>query len=162
MTRRTDFTTDQWLTLLDAGPAIARAVANVAGSPGQTEDELEAFVDIVQDAASSETGDTLLGDLVTELSQRLATGSVPPPGSDVFYEGIETARRAGAILSVVAEPVHAEAIRDWLMRVAHQVAASAREGGILGLGGEDVSRPEVDAISEIAYALGAESKPEES
>lgn len=156
MTGRTDFTTEQWLTLLDAGPAIARAVASAAGSRGQTEHELDAFVDIVQDAASSESGDALLGELITELSQRLASGSVPPASADPYYEGIETARRAGAILSVVAEPAQAEAIRNWLMRVADQVARSAREGGLLGLGGDDVSRPEQDAISEIAYALGAE------
>ena len=155
MSRRTDFTIEQWLTLLDAGPAIARAVASAAGSRGASERELETFVEMVQDAATAESGDTLLGDLVVDLQQRLASGAVPTP-AEPYAEGIEIARRAGALLSVVADPRHAEAIRDFLMRVAHRVAATAREGGLLGVGGEQVSGPEVDVISEIADALGAD------
>lgn len=155
MTRRADFTDEQWTSLLEAGPAIARTVATAAGSGRQTERELEAFVDMVQDAASAAAGDTLLTDLVVELQQRIASGAIAPP-NEPYFDGIEAARRAGAILSVVADPTHGEAIRDWLLQVARRVAESAREGGLLGVGGEDVSRPEETAISEIAYALGAD------
>jgi hypothetical protein len=46
------------------------------------------------------------------------------------------------------------------MRVANAVASASREGGILGLGSEEVSRPERDTIESIADALGLTGEPE--
>jgi hypothetical protein len=158
MTRRSDFTSDQWATLLDAIPQAARAVASAAGSARQTEDELHEFIDLVEDSAAEEAGDLLLGDLVLDLHGMLAAGGLAAPAdpSTAYIGALETTRRAGAILSVVAEPVQAEAVRDWFAGAMLRVAAAAREGGVLGVGGTAISPGEQVVMSELAEAFGAD------
>ena len=94
MTRRTDFTSEQWATLLEAVPMAARAVASAAGHTRQTEDELHEFVDLVEDSAAEEAGDLLLGDLVLDLHGMLASGGVPGPGDPemAYINALETTR----------------------------------------------------------------------
>jgi hypothetical protein len=158
---QTDALSDaQWQQLLDAAPAIARAVAATAGSAGRTEVELDAFIGLVDRTAAEESGDSLLGDLVGRLHTNLSAGAVPAASDDVVVEGIHAARQAGALLAVLPDEADARAVRLWLMRVANAVASASREGGILGLGAEDVSRPERDTIESIADALGLTGEPE--
>jgi hypothetical protein len=158
MTRRTDFTSDQWATLLEAVPMAARAVASAAGHTRQTEDELHEFVDLVEDSAAEEAGDLLLGDLVLDLHGMLASGGVPGPGDPemAYINALETTRRAGAVLGVVADPIQAESVRDWFVRAMLRVAAAAREGGVLGIGATAISPGEQVVISELAEAFGAD------
>lgn len=151
----TDSLTDaQWQQLLDAGPQIARAVAAAAGSAERTEAELESFIGLVDRTAHEERTGTLLGDLAARLHAALSAGAVRPAGEDVIFEGIHAARQAGAILAVMPDEGEARAVRLWLMRVANSVASAAREGGVLGIGAEEVSGPERDTIASIADALG--------
>jgi hypothetical protein len=153
MTERDTFTADQWRSLIDAAPAIARAVAVTVGSISQTVSELRAFVELVDRTASDDPGG-LLGAIVSDLHGRLAGGMPTEPPVDHFMNGIEAARIAGAILSVKADPVDAERVRAWFLSVAQVVAEAAREGGILGIGGEQVSQHEKEAIAAIRDALG--------
>jgi hypothetical protein len=151
---RESFTDHQWQQLQQAGPAIARAVAAAAGSGGQTETELDAFLRLVERTLSESADSELLGRLVSEVHGLLAAGSLDMTAEDVIAEGIHAARRAGAVLSVLADDDEARAVRLWLLDVARTVAQAAREGGILGLGGEDMSGPERETIAAISDALG--------
>lgn len=151
---REAFTDDQWRQLQEAGPAIARAVAAAAGSPGQTEAELEAFLRLVDRTPTEPTDSGLLGQLISEVHTLLAAGSLSPPTDDAIADGIHAARRAGAVLAVVADEDDARAVRQWLFEVARTVAQAAREGGVLGLGARDVSSPERETIIAISDALG--------
>jgi hypothetical protein len=45
-------------------------------------------------------------------------------------------------------------VRYWLLEVARTVAGAARDGGIMGIGGQDMSRPERDTIAAISDGLG--------
>lgn len=156
----TDRLTDaQWQQLLAAPPAIARAVSAVAGSTGRSEVELEAFVRLVDRTAHEESSDDLVGELAARLHGSLSSGAVAPPGDDPVADGIHAARQAGAILGVLPDESAARAVRLWLLRVANTVAAASREGGVLGIGGEDVSQPEREAVTAIADALGLSGEP---
>jgi hypothetical protein len=157
MSERRAFTSEQWQALVDAPPAIARAVASVAGSAGQTETELGAFLELVDQAAADAPGG-LLGALVGDVHGRLAGGLPPEPRPDPFMDGLEAARRAGAILSVQADPADAARVRAWLLSVAQVVASAAREGSVLGIGGEQVSHREEQTIAAIRDALGVGSE----
>jgi hypothetical protein len=150
----------QWQQLLAAPPAIARAVSAVAGSAGATEVELEAFIGLVDRTAHEESADPFLADLAARLYGALSSGAVAAPSDDPVAEGINAARHAGAILAVLPDESAARAVRLWLLRVANTVAAAAREGGVLGIGGEDVSQPERDTVNAIADALGLSGEPE--
>jgi ParB-like chromosome segregation protein Spo0J len=160
MSERDAFTPEQWQALVEAPPAIARAVASVAGSPGQTETELGAFLELVDRAAADDAGG-LLGAIVGDVHGRLAGGLPPEPLENAFMDGVEAARRAGAILSVQADPSEAARVRAWMLSVAQVVASAAREGGVLGIGGEHVSEREEQTIAAIRDALGVDT-PDES
>ena len=152
---QTDSLTDaQWQQLIDAAPAIARAVAATAGSRNRAEAELDTFIGLVDRTAHEESEQTLLGRVAGRLHTTLSAGAVSPTGEDVVVDGIHAARQAGAILAVLPDEAEARVVRLWLMRVANTVAAASREGGVLGLGSEAVSSPERDTIASIADALG--------
>jgi hypothetical protein len=157
---REPFTDDQWQQLQEAGPAIARAVAAAAGSAGQTEAELESFLRLVDRTQTDSTDPELLGQLISEVHTLIAAGSLAAPTEDAIADGIHAARRAGAVLAVVADEQDARAVRLWLLDVARTVAQAAREGGILGLRSEDVSGPERETIAAISDALGLSESTE--
>jgi diamine N-acetyltransferase len=157
MTTKSDITPANWGALVDAAPAIARGVAASAGSTGQSEQELDAFIQFVSDAAIDLDGDGILDRLVADISGRLAAG-VPPVEGDVYMEALEQARRAGAILAVELDPAEATAVRAWYLAAAARVAQAAREGGVLGIGATDVSTWERETLQAVAEALGAEGR----
>jgi hypothetical protein len=160
MSERDAFTPEQWQALVEAPPAIARAVASVAGSPAQSVTELGAFIELVDRAAADDAGG-LLGAIVGDVHGRLAGGTPQDSPADAFTDGLEAARRAGAILAVQAEPIEAARARAWLLSVAQVVAEAAREGGIMGIGGEQVTEREEQTIAAIRDALGVDT-PDES
>jgi hypothetical protein len=151
-----DISAENWAALVSAAPAIARAVSASAGSPGQSERELGAFLQFVSNAGGGRDDPSVLGQLVADVGTLLATG-VEPVGSDAYMEGLEQARRAGAIIAVELEPGETDSIRAWYLAGAQAVAAAAREGGILGIGAKDSSAWERDTIQSIADALGSEA-----
>jgi hypothetical protein len=161
VSERDAFTTDQWQALLDAAPAIARAVAATAGSAGETRTELGAFIDMVAEADSDNPGG-LLGAIISDLYGRLAGGTPDDRADEPYMQGLEAARMAGAILSAEADPVEGRAAAAWFLLVAKRVAEAAREGGFMGIGGQRVSVHETEAIADIRHALGiSESEGDE-
>ena len=154
MSNKESFSADHWSTLVEAGPAIARAVSFSAGSKGQSEGEMAAYAAFVA-TATGQGGASLVGTLAAEVNGWLAS---PPPmegSDDPFTDGLEVARKAGAILAVASDPADAEALIAWYLAGADAVAQAAREGGILGLGGEQLSAWEIQTIGSIRDALGA-------
>jgi hypothetical protein len=75
--------------------------------------------------------------------------------------GIEAARIAGAILSTEADPADAERVGLWLLSVAQVVAEATPEGGLIGIGGDQVSQHEREAIAVIRDALGVTGTEDE-
>ena len=71
-------------------------------------------------------------------------------------DGLEQARRAGALIAVELDPAEATAVRAWYLAGAQRVAAAAKEGGVLGIGGADISTWEQETLQAIADALGAD------
>jgi hypothetical protein len=162
------FTDHQWQRLVEAGPQIARAVAASAGSPGQSEAELGAFLRLVDETADDAEGASTLGKLAAAARDKVAAGMLTGNMEDAIPDGIQAAREAGAILAVTGSESDAREVRQWLLQVAHVTAAAAREGGVLGIGGTDVSDNERDTMAAIADGLGgsggrdAEEKPSDT
>lgn len=156
MSTKADLSSPNWAALVAAAPAIARAVSASSASTAQSETELHAFLQFVSDAAAGAGSDDILGQLVSDVSALLAVG-VEPVSGDAYTDGLEQARRAGAIVAVELDPGEADAIRAWYLAAAQAVAAAVREGGVLGIGATDVSTWERQTIQSIAEALGAKS-----
>ena len=151
---RETFTDQQWQQLVEAAPSIARGVAAASGSPAQTELELEAFLRLLEQTRDDTDGHGLLGSLTADVHSRLSSGTLALAADDVVADGIHAARQAGALLAVEPDEQEARAVRYWLMEVARTVASATSEGGILGIGGQDVSRSERDTMAAISDALG--------
>lgn len=151
---RETFTDQQWQQLVEAAPSIARGVAAASGSPAQTELELEAFLRLLEQTRDDTDGQGLLGSLSADIHSRLSSGTLTLAAADVVADGIHAARQAGALLAIEADDHDARAVRHWLMEVARTVASAVRDGGILGIGGQDVSRSERDTLAAIADGLG--------
>jgi len=142
-----------WQRLVEAGPQIALAMAASSGSGKQSATELGAFLRLVDEAADA-GGDDLLGRLAADTRDKLAAGMLSGNVDDAIPTGIQAAREAGAILAVHSNEDEARVLRQWLLQVAHTVAAAAREGGLLGIGGQDLSDRERGTMAEIASGLG--------
>ncbi len=155
------YTEQQWLELTDAAPAIARAVASVSGSGAQSEVELDAFLTLLHETgdAQNDAGSNLLGRLVSDVKGRLA-GGISMPETDAMTDGLQAARKAGALLEIYPDAAQARAVRLWLLDVARRVAQSARDGGVFGIGGQEISNAESDTLLSIGDALGLSEVPE--
>jgi hypothetical protein len=153
MSARDLFSPGQWAAVVDAAPAIARAVAAAAGKPADTVRELEAFESSL--ASANGSGNELLDELMDAVRDRLAAGPVVGPPDRAVMDGIEAARKAGAILGSLAAPDDAPAVRAWLLGLARTVASAVREGGVFGIGGAPVSDAEEQLILELSEALGS-------
>ena len=150
-----EFSDHNWGRLVEAGPQIALAVAASSGSGKQSVTELGAFLRLVDETADTGGGADLLGQLASDTRDKLAAGMLSGNADDAIPTGIQAAREAGAILAVHSSEEEARILRQWLLQVAHTVAAAAREGGLLGIGGQDLSDRERDTMAEIADGLGA-------
>jgi len=155
-----EYPDNQWQRLVEAGPQIALSVAASSGSVGQSVAELGAFLRLVDDTADESDGADLLGRLAADVRSKLAAGMLRGDAKDAIPDGIQAAREAGAIFAVQADEQQARALRQWLLQVAHTVAGAARDGGMLGLGGEEVSKLERETMAAIADGLGASGEPD--
>lgn len=68
-------------------------------------------------------------------------------------EVLEACRRATAVLAARADPADSAAYRQWVQSVAARVCGASRSGGMLGLGGEQVSAAERRFLDDLAVAL---------
>jgi len=64
---------------------------------------------------------------------------------------------AAKLVDAKCSAADAAAYKEWSVKIANKVAEAAKEGGILGFGGERVSAAESDLIARIEQAIGAPS-----
>lgn len=148
-----EFSDYNWQRLVEAGPQIALAMAASSGSGKQSVTELGAFLRLVDETADAGGGDDLLGQLASDTRAKLAAGMLSG-NADAIPVGIQAAREAGAILAVHSSEDEARILRQWLLQVAHTVAGAARDGGLLGIGGQDLTDRERGTMAEISDGLG--------
>jgi hypothetical protein len=72
--------------------------------------------------------------------------------ADIPSKCIETLRQVTAVLEAKA-PGDAAAFKGWLRQISQHVAEAATEGGLLGIGGVQVSDAEKATLKEISSAL---------
>ena len=72
-------------------------------------------------------------------------------------KGLGRGRRGLAALLGRKAPGEAEGFKGWLLGSAQGVAEAAKEGGVFGIGGVQVSEAEKTALAEVAQALGVKA-----
>ncbi len=163
MAAKTDFTPDEWKSLLQSPliAGIAVSAADPSGLFGMLKESMASARALLQ-AKADPNVDALVkavaADYETSEGRTLAQdglkasliGSKP---ADIAAKALEALRGVSALLDSKA-PSDAATFKTWLSGVAKAVAEASSEGGFLGFGGVQVSDAEKATLAQIATALG--------
>jgi hypothetical protein len=154
------YTDEEWglLVGLPQSVLIAASQAEADGNR-RTREEWTAGMTAIADGRGSASPlvSAVAADVVTRQGD-VTDGDEPPviefPDREAaLSDVIGRARSAHELLVAKAEAADAEAYRFWVVTVADQVVGAARTGGVLGLGGEQVTPAERTFRDELATAL---------
>ena len=149
MTGKSDFTEEEWKTVLEAPPSAGLLViaSDRGGSIRESFSMAKAYTEARKDHGDSE----LLDEVV----------SAKPEADHTRYHSPEELKEgtrkhitdAVELLKAKATPEEVEEYKKFILGLANRVA-EARKEGFMGLSGERVSGDETAAIQEIEAALG--------
>jgi hypothetical protein len=145
MTGKSEFTEEEWKTVLEGPPGAGLIVASA--SRGGTFRESFALAKAYVEARK-EHGQSQLLDEIESAKPQVDRHGVHSP-EELKSTGLQHLRDAIAVLEAKATPDEVAAYRRFVLSVADRVAKAHREDGM------DVSGPEQAAIDEIKSALGA-------
>lgn len=158
MSVKDKFTPDEWKNLLKAPMLAAYAVAGA--TPSKQDDfirEMAAVADGVVEGEQRASKDSLLGTVIADIvanaedEQRGQTEKLSL--DEVKSRTLATCREVAAMLGAKVDAQEAYEYKRWVLIVAEKVAAAAKEGGVFGFGGEQISGSEVATINEIGEAI---------
>jgi hypothetical protein len=147
MTTKSEFNADEWERVARA-PALAGVMVALADRGGTFRESLS--LGKAYAAARSEGGSELLEELVAS-PPSLNPESVKQP--DQIPEHIREAVRT---VEEKATDEEAEDYRQFIRRLADVVAHAHKEGGVLGIGGKEVSPEEQEALDRLSSTLSAQ------
>jgi hypothetical protein len=152
MTKKADFNAEEWSLLLD-GPPIAGMIVAVAERGGMIRESMS-MARAYAEARQRQDGAELLEEIVS------AQPAVDPQRFQSVEQlrsaGLQRIREASELVESKATNEEAEGYKRFIVTVADTVAHAKKEGGVLGIGGKQVSEQERAAIEEIASTLGTE------
>jgi hypothetical protein len=149
MTTKSDFNAEEWERLARA-PALAALMVMTADRGGAIRESIalgKAYAEARRDGGSE-----LIEQLVSSPPQ-LDPASLGPP-DQLREQAPESIREAVRTVEEKATPEEAEQYKSFVLRVADVVAHAAKEGGVLGIGGKEVSAPEQAVLDELGRELG--------
>jgi hypothetical protein len=158
MASRSDFTPEEWKTIVAAAPMVGLAVtcASPSGPWGVMKEMLSmgmAMAEMLEKGGNN----TLIAELTTDLKARQTKPEPPPNVKDVEQckeAALNHIRAVNDLLNRKVNPEEADEFKTWLLTIGRRVAEAAREGGLFGFGGERVSDAEKNVLRQIAFALG--------
>jgi hypothetical protein len=148
MTTKTEFNAEEWERVAQA-PALAGVLVIMADRGGTIRESIalgKAYAEARRDGGSE------LLEQVVATAPQVDPASLGP--ADQLRQQLpERIREAVRIVEEKATPEEAEEYRQFILRVADVVAHAHKEGGVLGIGGKEVSPEEQAALDELARAL---------
>jgi hypothetical protein len=152
MTKKADFNADEWSTVVD-GPLYA-GMRVISADRGGTVRESLAMGHVYQEARQHQGESELLDELVKS-PPSIDPDRVRAAGGDIADLATQQLHAAIGILQAKATAAEIDAYKRFVMTVGQAVAAAHKEGGLLGIGGKQISDAENQALDEISTALGA-------
>ena len=162
MSVKDNFTADEWFKVM-TGPGRAGAAVVAASPSGLTGllAEAQAIAASVRESVSGTPRTPLMEAMAAEL-----LGTPPDPKDlpqqntrdmeEVKAQSIEGVRQAAWLVSSKASPEDAAAYRQMLLKVVENTANAAKEGGFLGIGGEQVNDKERAVMEELRQVIGGD------
>ena len=145
MTTKSEFNGEEWERVSRA-PALAGVMVALADRGGSFRESLalgKAYA-----AAKRDGGSELLEELVA---------SPPSLNRESIGQPDQVPAQIGEAVKLVEEkatPEEAEEYRQFILRLADVVAHAHKEGGVLGIGGKEVSEEEQAALDRLSSTLG--------
>lgn len=163
MAGKTDFTPDEWKTLLESVmmAGIAVTAADPSGLWGTLKESMASARTVIgakHDANATELIKAISGEFETSEGRDTArdglrtqlSGKTP---AEIVAKSLEVLKEAAAIVTAKA-PREAAAFKGWLQQISQAVAEAATEGGFMGFGGARISDAEKATLAHIAATLG--------
>ncbi|MBV8944844.1 MAG: hypothetical protein JO286_16380 [Solirubrobacterales bacterium] len=144
MTGKSDFSEEEWKTVLE-GPPSAGVIVAAAARGGTFKESFamaKAYVEARQQHGQSELLDEI------ESARPEIDHSRFRSYDELKTAGLQHLRDAVAVLERKATPEEIDAYRRFVMSVAERVASAHREDGV------EISGPERAAMDEVAAAIG--------
>jgi hypothetical protein len=146
------FSSEEW-TALRLGPLAAAAIvmqAAPSGVVGRIQEITAAVSGVAESAARTSPASLLQTAFATALSPDDFKRYTPETPYDQLLKAVQNA----VALVAAKAPASVADYNQMMIIVAAKVAEAAKEGGFLGIGGEQVSNAEKAALAGIAAALG--------
>jgi hypothetical protein len=156
MTKKAEFNAEEWSKVVQ-GPLLAGMRVATAERGGTIRESL-AMGRAYSEARKRQGESELLDELVSS-PPALDPGLVSQGGGDMAALLTERLREAVGLVQGKGTAEEAEAYKRFILSIAQAVASASKEGGVLGIGGKQVSEAEQAAIDELASALGTEAPP---
>jgi len=149
MTAKSDFTPEEWETVLEGPTAAGLMIA--ASQRGGTFRESYSIAKAYTDARRDHGASQLLDDIVGSKPkvERPHVHSV----DELKQQSLQQLRQGLALVEQKGTPEEADQYKQFVVGVATRVAEAHREG-FLGFSGDRVSDAERQAVSDVADALG--------
>jgi len=152
------FTPEEWMSLLKTPMLVSYAVVGAApsGEDGFIQ-EMSAVADAIVEGGEGAAKDSLLASVVADIvanatdEQRGQTEKLSV--EEVRQRALDHCRSVAHLLKTKVSTQEAGEYKTWVIRVAHNVAKAAKEGGLFGYGGKQISGAEVEIINEIGEAI---------
>jgi hypothetical protein len=151
MTSKADFNAEEWSTVVD-GPVYA-GLRVITADRGGTLRESLAMGRVYQEARTKHGESELLDELV-KAPPAIDAERMRQAQGNIGELVAQQLREAIGILEQKATTEEVDAYKTFVMTVAQAVAGAHKEGGFLGVGGQQVSDAESQALDEISSALG--------
>ncbi len=148
MTKKADFNADEWAKVVE-GPLLA-GMRVITADRGGTIRESVAMSQVYAQARKQQGGSELLDELVAS-PPAMDPARAQAAAQDKANEGL---REAVRVLDEKATPEEVEAFKGFVREVAQATARAHKEGGVLGVGGKEISPNEQTVLDEIEAVLG--------
>ena len=162
MLKREELSDEQWRSVRDAAHYVILAVSSAGGS---------AWDDMLERAAGLEGIVDALGSTHPLLQSLAASDQIMKAQEDtrkwiqalpeqhrnttgIQAKALDCLKEAVAALQEKGDPVDVQRYGEFVRGLALRVARSAKEGDVMGLGGELVSGPELDFIARLEKIVG--------
>ena len=148
MTTKSDFNAEEWDQVAQA-PALAALMVMLAERGGAIRESIalgRAYAE-----ARSDGGNEFMEALVSS-PPHIDPRSMGQP-DELRAQLPERIRSAIALVDQKATPEEAQEYRDFILRLADVVAHAAKEGGVLGIGGKEVTEQEQTVLDDLRGRL---------
>lgn len=150
MASKSDFDAEEWSQILAGPPAAGLRVA-MAERGGSLREALSigrAYAEARQEHGSSELLDAIVAEQpAVNPAEFQGEADVPQALMQKLTRGVE-------ILEAKGTDEDANAYKQFIIDLAQRVASAKKEGGVLGIGGKEISDAEQTALEEISSTLG--------